>query len=86
MVVTPPSDFSLTTRARGSCIGMSINLMLLLILNHDCSHIDWHLEAGLAIAFAEAPADNIAGPHAQISPQEWKGLCPKYWSLPPQEQ
>ncbi|KAF8893244.1 laccase [Mucidula mucida] len=49
-------------------------------------HIDWHLEAGLAIAFAEAPADNIAGPHAQISPQEWKGLCPKYWSLPPQEQ
>ncbi|KAF9032497.1 laccase [Hymenopellis radicata] len=30
-------------------------------------HIDWHLEAGLAIAFAEAPADNIAGPHAQIT-------------------
>ncbi|KAG6877109.1 laccase, multicopper oxidase, benzenediol:oxygen oxidorectuctase [Termitomyces sp. T159_Od127] len=44
-------------------------------------HIDWHLEAGLAVAFAEAPADNVEGPQAQITPQEWKDLCPDYNAL-----
>ncbi|GLB43059.1 putative multicopper oxidase family protein [Lyophyllum shimeji] len=44
-------------------------------------HIDWHLEAGLAIVFAEAPADNIAGPQSQITPQDWKDLCPMYDAL-----
>ncbi|KAG6836660.1 Laccase-1 [Arthromyces matolae] len=44
-------------------------------------HIDWHLEAGLAVVFAEAPADNIAGPQSQITPQDWKDLCPEYNAL-----
>ncbi|KAK1231182.1 laccase, multicopper oxidase, benzenediol:oxygen oxidorectuctase [Marasmius sp. AFHP31] len=49
-------------------------------------HIDWHLEAGLAIAFAESPADNINGPHAQIVPQDWSELCPEYNALEPEKQ
>lgn len=49
-------------------------------------HIDWHLEAGLAIVFAEAPADNIAGPQSQITPQDWKNLCPMYDALAPDFQ
>ncbi|KAF5348571.1 hypothetical protein D9756_009656 [Leucocoprinus leucothites] len=49
-------------------------------------HIDWHLEAGLAIVFAEAPEDNVSGPQAQITPQEWKDLCPDYDALPPSTQ
>ncbi|KAG5354129.1 laccase, multicopper oxidase, benzenediol:oxygen oxidorectuctase [Termitomyces sp. Mn162] len=35
-------------------------------------HIDWHLEAGLAIVFGEAPQDNLSGPKAQIIPPDWK--------------
>jgi iron transport multicopper oxidase len=50
------------------------------------SHIDWHLEAGLAIVFAESPADNIAGPQSQITPQDWKNLCPMYDALSPEFQ
>ncbi|KAF5378072.1 hypothetical protein D9615_007511 [Tricholomella constricta] len=49
-------------------------------------HIDWHLEAGLAIVFAEAPADNIEGPQSQITPQDWKDLCPEYDALAPEFQ
>ncbi|ESK90671.1 laccase [Moniliophthora roreri MCA 2997] len=49
-------------------------------------HIDWHLEAGLAIVFAETPAENIEGPHAQITPQDWEQLCPEYDALSPEEQ
>ncbi|KAG5725327.1 Laccase-2 [Termitomyces sp. T112] len=44
-------------------------------------HIDWHLEAGLAVAFAEGPEENLVGPQAQITPQEWKDLCPDYNAL-----
>ncbi|KAK0478771.1 laccase [Armillaria novae-zelandiae] len=49
-------------------------------------HIDWHLEAGLAIVFAESPADNIEGPHAQATPQDWLTLCPDYNALSPELQ
>lgn len=49
-------------------------------------HIDWHLEAGLAIVFAESPADNIEGPHAQVTPQDWEALCPDYNALSPELQ
>ncbi|KAF9449616.1 multicopper oxidase [Macrolepiota fuliginosa MF-IS2] len=49
-------------------------------------HIDWHLEAGLAIVFAEAPKDNVSGPQSQITPQDWKDLCPMYNELDPQFQ
>ncbi|KAG6918644.1 laccase, multicopper oxidase, benzenediol:oxygen oxidorectuctase [Tephrocybe rancida] len=49
-------------------------------------HIDWHLEAGLAVVFGEAPADNISGPKAQITPQDWKDLCPAYDKLAPDFQ
>jgi len=44
-------------------------------------HIDWHLEAGLAVVFGEAPEDNISGPQSQITPQDWKDLCPIYDDL-----
>ncbi|KAF9446427.1 multicopper oxidase [Macrolepiota fuliginosa MF-IS2] len=49
-------------------------------------HIDWHLEAGLAVAFAEAPEDNVSGPAAQITPQDWLDLCPMYDKLDPEFQ
>ncbi|KAF7341772.1 Multicopper oxidase [Mycena sanguinolenta] len=44
-------------------------------------HIDWHLEAGLAVVFAEAPADQRAGPQSQIIPAAWNNLCPIYNNL-----
>lgn len=50
------------------------------------SHIDWHLEAGLAVVFAEAPEDNVSGPASQITPQDWKDLCPEYDLLDPELQ
>ncbi|KAF5367142.1 hypothetical protein D9758_003875 [Tetrapyrgos nigripes] len=49
-------------------------------------HIDWHLEAGLAVVFAESPAENINGPHKQITPDDWKDLCPEYDDLDPDLQ
>jgi iron transport multicopper oxidase len=49
-------------------------------------HIDWHLEVGLAVAFAESPAANINGPNAQITPADWLNLCPTYDALAPQLQ
>ncbi|KAF7760657.1 CAZyme family AA1 [Agaricus bisporus var. burnettii] len=49
-------------------------------------HIDWHLEAGLAIVFAEAPEDNVEGPQSQITPQDWLDLCPEYNALEPEFQ
>ncbi|KAL0569009.1 laccase, multicopper oxidase, benzenediol:oxygen oxidorectuctase [Marasmius crinis-equi] len=49
-------------------------------------HIDWHLEAGLAIVFGESPAENREGPQSQITPQDWEQLCPEYNALTPEEQ
>ncbi|KAF9468169.1 laccase [Collybia nuda] len=49
-------------------------------------HIDWHLEAGLAVVFAEAPTDNVSGPNSQITPADWKNLCPLYNELKPEFQ
>ncbi|KAF8997070.1 laccase [Cyathus striatus] len=49
-------------------------------------HIDWHLEAGLAVVFAEAPEDNISGDQAQIVPEDWDSLCPDYDALSPELQ
>ncbi|KAF8075336.1 laccase [Lyophyllum atratum] len=41
-------------------------------------HIDWHLELGLAVVFAE----DIQGTSAKIDPpQSWDKLCPKYNTL-----
>ncbi|EIN06931.1 laccase [Punctularia strigosozonata HHB-11173 SS5] len=40
-----------------------------------CSHIDFHLQAGLAIVLAEAPEDQVTGPESQIIPPSWKQLC-----------
>ncbi|PPQ89788.1 hypothetical protein CVT25_008167 [Psilocybe cyanescens] len=45
-------------------------------------HIDWHLEAGLAVVFAEAPTEQVSGPTSQIIKQEWLDLCPIYNALP----
>nr|QMP96876.1 laccase B precursor [Cerrena sp.] len=41
-------------------------------------HIDWHLEAGLAIVFAEGINQTAA---ANPTPQAWDELCPKYNGL-----
>lgn len=49
-------------------------------------HVDWHLETGLAIVFAEAPEEIASGPQAQIIPQEWNDLCPAYDKLDPELQ
>ncbi|KAG5651439.1 hypothetical protein H0H81_008643 [Sphagnurus paluster] len=46
-------------------------------------HIDWHLEAGLAVVFAEAPNEQRTGPQSQIIKQSWLDLCPIYQALPP---
>ncbi|KAI0321789.1 laccase 6 [Amylostereum chailletii] len=49
-------------------------------------HIDWHLEAGLAIVFGEAPEQNVVGDQAQIVPTAWSELCPDYDALEPEFQ
>ncbi|KAJ7124448.1 laccase [Mycena epipterygia] len=49
-------------------------------------HIDWHLEAGLAVVFAEAPEDERVGPQSEIIPGPWLDLCPTYYALPVDEQ
>ncbi|KAJ7318522.1 laccase [Mycena albidolilacea] len=49
-------------------------------------HIDWHLEAGLAVVFGESPSANIAGPQSQIQTPQWKDLCPTYDALAPEFQ
>ncbi|KIJ55076.1 multicopper oxidase [Sphaerobolus stellatus SS14] len=49
-------------------------------------HIDWHLEAGLAVVFAEAPQDQRTGPDAQIIKDTWVDLCTIYKNLPADEQ
>jgi len=49
-------------------------------------HIDWHLEAGLAVVFGESPSANIAGPQSQIQQPDWKALCPTYDNLAPEFQ
>ncbi|KAK7685420.1 laccase, multicopper oxidase, benzenediol:oxygen oxidorectuctase [Cerrena zonata] len=41
-------------------------------------HIDWHLEAGLAVVFAEGIESTAA---ANPTPQDWDDLCPKYNAL-----
>jgi hypothetical protein len=49
-------------------------------------HLDWHLEVGLAVVFAEAPAEQRSGPQSQIIKQEWLDLCPIYNALSPDLQ
>ncbi|THU89661.1 laccase 3 [Dendrothele bispora CBS 962.96] len=49
-------------------------------------HIDWHLEAGLAVVFAESPAENRDGPQKQATPADWQQLCPAYDDLDPDLQ
>ncbi|KAG5649822.1 Acyl-coenzyme A oxidase 2 [Sphagnurus paluster] len=44
-------------------------------------HIDWHLEIGLAVVFAEDAADIAA---KQVNPTAWDDLCPIYDALPAQ--
>ncbi|KAF8076627.1 hypothetical protein FPV67DRAFT_1664884 [Lyophyllum atratum] len=42
------------------------------------SHIDWHLEIGLAVVFAE-DTDTVS---IQSKPTAWDDLCPIYDALP----
>jgi FtsP/CotA-like multicopper oxidase with cupredoxin domain len=49
-------------------------------------HIDWHLEAGLAVIFGEAleesgPQKDYEG--TQVINQDWEALCPAYNDLSP---
>jgi len=46
-------------------------------------HIDWHLEVGFALVFAE---DTLEVPARDPVPDAWKGLCPKYDALAPGDQ
>nr|Q02079.1 RecName: Full=Laccase-3; AltName: Full=Benzenediol:oxygen oxidoreductase 3; AltName: Full=Diphenol oxidase 3; AltName: Full=Urishiol oxidase 3; Flags: Precursor [Thanatephorus cucumeris]CAA90942.1 laccase [Thanatephorus cucumeris] len=45
-------------------------------------HIDWHLEEGFAMVFAEAPEAIKGGPKSVPVDRQWKDLCRKYGSLP----
>nr|AHD24913.1 putative laccase 9 [Flammulina velutipes] len=49
-------------------------------------HIDWHLEAGLAVVFAEAPREQREGPQSLIIKPEYLELCPIYNALAPELQ
>ncbi|CAE6442326.1 unnamed protein product [Rhizoctonia solani] len=41
-------------------------------------HIDWHLEEGFAMVFAEAPEAIRDGPKSVAVNEQWKDLCEKY--------
>ncbi|GLB38078.1 putative multicopper oxidase family protein [Lyophyllum shimeji] len=43
-------------------------------------HINWHLDFGLAVVFAEDPQDTNA---AIQPPDDWRNLCPTFDALPP---
>ncbi|CAE6338379.1 unnamed protein product [Rhizoctonia solani] len=45
-------------------------------------HIDWHLEEGFAMVFAEAPEETKKGPQSVNPDERWKKLCQKYDQLP----
>ncbi|CAE6445716.1 unnamed protein product [Rhizoctonia solani] len=49
-------------------------------------HIDWHLEAGLAMVFAEAPEEIRTGAQSVRPNNAWDQLCPKYQALPAELQ
>ncbi|KAG8738525.1 laccase [Ceratobasidium sp. 414] len=49
-------------------------------------HIDWHLEAGLAVVFAEAPEEVRQGAQSVQPNAAWNQLCPKYQALSPDLQ
>lgn len=44
-------------------------------------HIDFHLEAGLAVIFAEDTQGQLSGGQSQIITPAWKDLCPTWNSL-----
>ncbi|KAF8624728.1 hypothetical protein AX17_007059 [Amanita inopinata Kibby_2008] len=44
-------------------------------------HIDLHLEAGLAVVFAEDPKAQISGPDAEEFTKAWEDLCPRWEAL-----
>ncbi|KAG2743690.1 multicopper oxidase [Suillus brevipes Sb2] len=46
-------------------------------------HIDWHLEAGLAMIMAESPSDTSA--HLNYVPHAWDRLCPTFDSVMPSQ-
>ncbi|KAF8586682.1 multicopper oxidase [Ramaria rubella] len=50
------------------------------------SHKDWHLEAGLAVVFAEDPEDQRRGPQSLNPSAAWNQLCPIYNALPKELQ
>ncbi|KAJ7451413.1 laccase 17 [Mycena latifolia] len=49
-------------------------------------HIDWHLEAGLAVVFAEDPPQQREGNASEIVTPQWLDLCPSYYAQPAELQ
>ncbi|KAG8752823.1 hypothetical protein FRC14_006676 [Serendipita sp. 396] len=49
-------------------------------------HIDLHLDAGLAVVFAEAPEDVAAGADSVDPDDSWDDLCPIYNALAAEDQ
>ncbi|KAJ7456051.1 laccase [Mycena latifolia] len=49
-------------------------------------HIDWHLEAGLAVVFAEDPPQQRVGNASEIVTPQWLDLCPSYYAQPAELQ
>ncbi|KAG5644257.1 hypothetical protein DXG03_008795 [Asterophora parasitica] len=53
----------------------------------DISHIDWHVDLGLAVVFAEdaATVSRTSPPLRNLSSAAWHQLCPLYDALTPEE-
>ncbi|KAF8752830.1 multicopper oxidase family [Rhizoctonia solani] len=49
-------------------------------------HIDWHMDEGFAMVFAEAPEDIKKGSQSVRPNGQWKKLCEKYEKLPDELQ
>lgn len=84
-VVKSGSNSELIIPALGSCIGMTtphFYITRFRLIPYASSHIDWHLEAGLAVVFAEDPEGMVDGPDSVIVTEEWQELCPAYRALP----
>ncbi|KAJ7939506.1 Cupredoxin [Mycena leptocephala] len=90
----PDLPSQLTTPGPGSCTGASArpcvpspSLTTPHIPFRPTSHIDWHLEAGLAVVFAEAPREFCGdGPKSGIVTKQFMALCPTYNKLAPELQ
>ncbi|KAF8334083.1 laccase 1 [Cantharellus anzutake] len=49
-------------------------------------HVEWHLQTGLAIVFAEDPTSQQSGPDSEIHNAAWDNLCNAWNNQPPGDQ